>query len=59
MQKADQAVIYRPSTNVIVKTDTYQKFAIASSPITVAIIAANDQQQNLVINLNQNSAIFR
>lgn len=45
--KADQAVIYRPSTNVIVKTDTYQKFAIASSPITVAIIAANDQQQNL------------
>lgn len=45
--KADLAVIYRPSTNVIVKTDTYQKFAIASSPITIAIIANSDQQQNL------------
>ena len=45
--KADLAVIYRPSTNVIVKTDTYQKFAIASSPITIAIIAPQDQQQNL------------
>lgn len=46
-QKANQAVIYRPSEKVIVRTDDYQKFVAASNPITVAIIAPADQQQTV------------
>lgn len=47
-QKADLAVIYRPGEKRIIKTDNYQKFLAASSPITVAIIAPGDQQGTLV-----------
>lgn len=46
-KKGNIAIIYRPSGKLIVKTDDYQKFVAASSPITVAIIAPNEQQQSL------------
>jgi hypothetical protein len=50
-QKANLAVIYRPSGKLIVKTDDYQKFVAASSPITVVIVAPTDQQQSLTAQL--------
>jgi hypothetical protein len=46
-QKGNVAVIYRPSENRVIKSDTYQNFFAASNPITVAIVAPTDQQQTL------------
>lgn len=46
-QKGDLSVIYRPSEKRIIKSDTYQKFLSASTPITVAVIAPADQQATL------------
>lgn len=46
-QKANIAVIYRPSEKRVIKSDTYQNFFAASNPITIAVIAPSDQQQNL------------
>jgi cell division protein FtsB len=50
-QKANVAVIYRPGENRVIKSDTYQNFFAASNPITVAIIAPNEQQQSLTTQL--------
>ncbi len=41
---ANQSIIYRPSTNKIIKTDNYNNFLAAISPVSVAIIAAAEQQ---------------
>jgi hypothetical protein len=50
-QKADIAVIFRPSENRIVKSDNYQSFIAASTPIKVAIVAPADKQQELATQL--------
>lgn len=42
---ANQSIIYRPSSNKIIKTDNYNNFLAAISPVSVAIIASADQQE--------------
>lgn len=55
-QKGDVAVIYRSSEKRIVKTDSYQKFVAASTPITVAVIAPADQQATITQQLESKFA---
>lgn len=38
------SIIYRPSSNKIIKTDNYNNFVAAISPVSVAVIAPADQQ---------------
>jgi hypothetical protein len=38
------SIIYRPNTNKIIKTDNYNNFVAAISPVSVAVIAAAGQQ---------------
>lgn len=43
-QKANQAVIYRPSENRIIKTDNYNNFYAATYPVNLAIISPENAQ---------------
>lgn len=43
-KNANMSIIYRPSTNKIVKTDNYNNYVAAVSPVAVGIIANTDQQ---------------
>lgn len=42
---ANLSIIYRPSTNKIIKTDNYNNFVAAISPVSVAIIAPTELQE--------------
>jgi flagellar basal body-associated protein FliL len=55
-QKGDIAVIYRSGEKRIVKTDTYQKFVAASTPISIAIIVPADRQAALIQQLESKFA---
>lgn len=46
-QKADLSIIFRPSDNKIIRTDSYANFLAASTPIRMAIIAPETSQQTL------------
>lgn len=45
-KNANMSIIYRPSTNKIVKTDNYNNYLAAVSPVAVGIIANAEQQAN-------------
>ena len=43
-KNANLAIIYRPDSKKIVKSDNYNNFVAAVSPVAVAVIASKDQQ---------------
>ncbi len=47
-EKANLSVIYRPSEKRIIKSDNYQNFLAASTVISVAVVAPQEKQDELV-----------
>lgn len=45
---ANMSIIYRPSTKKIVKSDNYNNYLAAVSPVAVGVIASSDQQATTV-----------
>jgi hypothetical protein len=46
-KKANTSIIYRPSTNKIIKTDNYTNLLAAAYPVAVAIVAPKSEQDTV------------